>query len=302
MPADEVDAWLDGLDAVFAIQIAYAPNLWRRAHERGILTVLMPNAEWFNPALSDLRYVDRFIAPTRSCAAMLARTGFGSRTWYIPHAVDTERFAFRRREHAGVFLHSRGWGDGDRKGTRFVLEAARRCPEVSFVVQAQEQLAADWPPNVRLVGPTAEPEEIYALGDVAIQPSRYEGVGLPILEAMACGLPTIVPDAPPMNEFPADARLMVAARRFEHNLVGNPFPACATEVDDLVRAIQALHGQPIADLSARARERMEERSWERLRPAYLEALGFVAESEAVSTPFPDYTPAAVATTPWERGH
>jgi hypothetical protein len=61
-----------------------------------------------------------------------------------------------------------------------------------------------------------------------------------------------------------------------------------------VRAIRALHGQPIADLSAAGSARMEERSWERLRPAYLEALGFVPEPDAGSAPFPDHTPAPPA--------
>lgn len=46
---------------------------------------------------------------------------------------------------------------------------------------------------------------------------------------------------------------------------------------------------------------MEERSWERLRPAYLDALGFAPSSEAVSTPFPESTPAPVVATRPDRG-
>jgi glycosyltransferase involved in cell wall biosynthesis len=221
---------------------------------------------------------------------MLAAVGLGARTVAIPHAVDGTRFAFRRRERAEVFLHCRGWGDGDRKGTRFVLEAARRCPEVPFVVRAQEHLPAEWPGNVRLLGATDDPEEQYVDGDVAVQPSRYEGVGLPILEAMACGLPTLVPDAPPMNEYPADPRLLIAGERLQGDLVGNPFPVARPDVDALVAAIRALHGRPIGDLSEASRARIEERAWDRLRPAYLEALGFVAEPSPQVTPFPTFTP------------
>jgi glycosyltransferase involved in cell wall biosynthesis len=274
MPAADVDAWLDGLDAVFAIQSGYAPDLWQRAKVRGILTVLMPNAEWFAPQHPDIALIDRFIAPTTSCMEMLVEAGFGERTVFIPHAIDTRRFAGRRRTLAERFLHIRGWDDADRKGTTFVLAAARRLPEIPFTIRTQMVIHGDIPPNVRLLGEVADPAELYTEGDVAIQPSRYEGVGLPILEAMASGLPTLVPDVPPMNKFPASRELIVAATRTTRSLVGHPFPAGEVDVDDLVRRILSIHGQPIGELSDASRRRMEERSWDRLRPDYLDALGF----------------------------
>jgi glycosyltransferase involved in cell wall biosynthesis len=291
MPSGAVAEWLEGLDAVFAIQAGYAPGLWHHANQRGVRTVLMPNAEWFAPAHPDVPLIDHFVAPTHSCAAMLTQVGLGARTEMIPHVIDTTRFAFRRRERADVFLHCRGWDDGDRKGTQFVWETARRCPEIPFVVRAQAHLAVDWPDNVRLLGPTDAPEAQYEDGDVALQPSRYEGVGLPILEAMACGLPTLVPDVPPMNEYPADRGLLIASEVLQGSLVDNPFPVARPDIDALVTAMRALHGRPIGALSEASRGRMAARSWHRLRPAYLQALGFVADPAPVVTPFPTVTPA-----------
>jgi glycosyltransferase involved in cell wall biosynthesis len=284
MPGEAVDSWLDGLDAVFAIQAGYAPDLWRRARARGILTVLMPNAEWFAPRHPDIALIDRFIAPTLSCAEMLAEAGLGERTVFIPHAIDTHRFAFRRRARAERFLHVRGWGDGDRKGTAFVVEAARQCPEIPFIIRTQTPIPGALPANVELLGAVASPEALYADGDVAIQPSRYEGVGLPILEAMAAGLPTLVPDVPPMNEYAAGPELIVKSGRTTHSLVGHPFPVAEVDVDDLAHAIRRLHGQPIGGLSEAARRRMEERSWDRLRPDYLDALGLDGSASGF-TPF-----------------
>jgi Glycosyl transferases group 1 len=244
-----------------------------------------------HPLSLSVPLIDRFVAPTHACAAMLAPVDLGARTVMIPHAIDTTRFAFRRRERAEVFLHCRGWGDGDRKGTQFVWEAARRCPEVSFIVRAQEHLDADWPGNVHLLGATDAPEAQYADGDVAIQPSRYEGVGLPILEAIACGVPKLVPDAPPMHEYPADQRLLIASEQLHGDLVGNPFPVARPDVDALVPAIRAWHGRPIGDVSGASRTRIEARSWHRLRPAYLAALDFVAEPALAVTPFPPFASA-----------
>lgn len=286
MLESDVAAWLDGLDAVFAIQNGYAPRLWELAKQRGMRTVLMVNGEWFAPASPDMALIDCFIAPTAACAAMLRETGFGDRTIFLPHPIDTDRFAFRRRVRAEVFLHITGHNDRDRKGTSLVLDAARRCPEVLFLIRAQD---GDWaaPPNVRLLGPVDRPPELYTIGDIAIQPSRYEGVGLPILEAMASGLPTIVPDGPPMNEYPTDAALLVAGVRRWGNLVGQPFPITDANLDALIATIRALHHAEITDLSEAARGRMVERSWERSRSSFLTVIGFESDEVAGITPFSD---------------
>lgn len=45
------------------------------------------------------------------------------------------------------------------------------------------------------------PEEIYPNGDIYIYLSRLDGIGLSLPEALSFGLPAIVPDNPPMNEF-----------------------------------------------------------------------------------------------------
>jgi glycosyltransferase involved in cell wall biosynthesis len=47
----------------------------------------------------------------------------------------------------------------------------------------------------------AELASLYRAADVYVHPYRGEGFGLPILEAMACGLPVVVPDAGPALEF-----------------------------------------------------------------------------------------------------
>jgi glycosyltransferase involved in cell wall biosynthesis len=288
MDVRSLEQWLTGLDTVFAIQQGYVRNLWSVAKGLGIKTVLMPNAEFFKPADLEMESVDLFIAPTLACAQMLEDTGFGNRTAYVPHVIDVERFRFRHRDRADVFIHCRGDGGpytgalppeagGDyveRKGTDIVLEAARRCPEVEFLIRYQSPLDADWPGNVRLLGPVAEPHEQYDLGDVAIQPSRWEGVGLQILEAMSCGIPAIVSDAPPMNEYPSDKRLCISVHSNPVTIQKKPWTAWEMDIDSLVKAVKNLHGQRISDLSDSARAQMEKRSWARLRAEYLRLLGF----------------------------
>jgi len=56
------------------------------------------------------------------------------------------------------------------------------------------------------------PEELvetYQAADVLVHPSRYEGFGLQILEAMACGLPVVCSNAGSLQEVAGDAALLV---------------------------------------------------------------------------------------------
>jgi glycosyltransferase involved in cell wall biosynthesis len=98
-----------------------------------------------------------------------------------------------------------------------------------------------------------QPREEWALAysgaSVAVTPSLYEGFGLPVLEAMACGAPVVASDASSLPEVVGEAGLL-----FES---GN--------VEALESAIRAVLEDPqIAErLSAAGFERVKEFSWSR---------------------------------------
>jgi glycosyltransferase involved in cell wall biosynthesis len=50
---------------------------------------------------------------------------------------------------------------------------------------------------------------LYSGSDVFVTASKYEGFGLPLLEAMACGLPCVVSNAGALPEVGGDAALYV---------------------------------------------------------------------------------------------
>ncbi len=55
----------------------------------------------------------------------------------------------------------------------------------------------------------ADLEGLYALADVVALPSRYEGFGLPVLEAMARGVPVVTSNRSSLPEVAGDAALLV---------------------------------------------------------------------------------------------
>lgn len=106
------------------------------------------------------------------------------------------------------------------------------------------------PACVRLAGELSAEElvELYAVSDVMVSPSSFEGFGLTFAEAMACGCPVVGVDATSVPEVVGDGGI----------LVERPEPAL------VAKALGQLLRNPAerAALSARARARAAELSWE----------------------------------------
>ena len=104
---------------------------------------------------------------------------------------------------------------------------------------------------------------LYRGADVFVLPSRHEGFGIPVLEAMAQGTPVIASGIAALREVAGDAALLVT---------GDDPDAWAGALDELFYD-RDLHD----DLAAGGRRRAELFSWERCATetvaVYREAMG-----------------------------
>jgi 1,2-diacylglycerol 3-alpha-glucosyltransferase len=113
--------------------------------------------------------------------------------------------------------------------------------------------------------PTDQHMRQFASCDVCLSPSRWEGLGLPLYEAIAVGMPAITNDSPPMNEVVRDGVNGVVVDSVRWGEAGSGIPAFDPDFEQLSAAIERLADDGERErLAAGARELREgERSWQR---------------------------------------
>lgn len=138
---------------------------------------------------------------------------------YIPWGTDTDLFKpeFIKKEHNKdivTFFHSSGMNPL-RKGTDYIIKAAHNLikEEFKIIIHSQVELTVFFPElkgmidelidneKIEIIDQTISAPGLYHLYDIYLYPSRLEGIGLTVPEAISCGLPTITTDEAPMNEF-----------------------------------------------------------------------------------------------------
>ncbi|HEY5430163.1 MAG TPA: glycosyltransferase, partial [Solirubrobacteraceae bacterium] len=228
-----------------------------------------------------------------------------------------------------------------RKGPDILLEAFKRAfpgrADVTLVIKdfgadsvyrdADRTVFREWAdsgslPRIELLGgdlPAAELAALYRSCDVLVHPYRGEGFGMPVLEAMACGLPVIVTGGGPTDEFcPPEAGWRIASTRsyFPSDRIGTfltegrPW-VLEPDLEHLTELLQLAQADPV---QRRARGRAGRSAaagltWDAVAAHYASRITVLAarrplHSRACDAPFPfseDVQVRLLATPAW-RGH
>jgi glycosyltransferase involved in cell wall biosynthesis len=216
IPPDVLISWIkeNHLDAVIFNE-EYDWGLIKAAKSTGVkvLTYLDYYKEDWKPFMS---LYDKVLCSTQRTYHLVKDL---CNAHFIGWAVDTDLFRpSGNGERKYTFFHNAGWlGINYRKMTPAVILAfdavSRHLPDVTLFIHSQADLDKLPPAIIRIISSnprityhmeTLPAPGLYHKGKILVFPSKLEGLGLPLSEGLACGLPAIVTDAPPMNEFVKD--------------------------------------------------------------------------------------------------
>lgn len=239
---DLVREWLTGLDVVFGCETFYVPWFTSLAASMGVRTVLQPNPEFVGHVLDWQPRPDVLAVPSTW------RIGEIPDAVHLPVGVNRARLPFRLRTRADTFLMVVGHqAVHDRQGLRVVLAALRHVTRpVNVVIRSQRPLASPggYGRHVTLdlrVGDIEDYWQLYDEGDVLLHPRRYGGLSLPMQEALSCGMPVLMPNAPPQDSVLPDGMLLPCTTGQSFRSLVGPLPlydvsprVLAARIDELV--------------------------------------------------------------------
>ena len=175
-----------------------------------------------------------------------------SNAHYLPWGTNIELFSPSHKNNEnqskdGIsFFHSAG-NAPERKGTDLLIKAFSQIEgDKRLIIHSQVNLHNRIPMQktmmkdlisrgeLQIINETVSAPGLYHLGDVYVYPSRLDGLGLTIVEAISCGLPTIVSDSQPMNEFITEATgKTVSVDKFYARADGYYWPQSDVSITDL---------------------------------------------------------------------
>lgn len=229
--AHDVDEFLKDLDVVFIAEAAYTPYLYVRAKQLGVKTANQYNYEFFDWYVAPPEQMpDLFIAPSRwhyedvdnFIKRYNTERGTNIGHVYLHCPVAREMLPQKEIKRASTFLHMGGRSAAyDRNGTETVIEASRLLKsnaKIFIHFQGEQGLSHQAtrkigeykimrfnrgdPSKVAIhVKEYHEYNEAYRNGDVMLLPRRYGGNCLPMNEALSSGMPVIMTDISPNNQF-----------------------------------------------------------------------------------------------------
>jgi len=208
-----------------------------------------------------LKVADLVIVPSKWCQQVFAEAGI--KTMVVPLGYDSNIFKFMFRENKRkekkpfVFLHYNAFNA--RKGFmelfRAFTKAFDKTEPVKLILKTTLEhiplpiTGAEYPNIEIILGKSNEADllKIIQQSDCFVFPSRGEGFGLTPLEAMATGMPAIVPNAHGITEY-FDANYMYEVKiketcpalysRYKNQDVGQ---MVVCDIDDLAQKMRYIY-------------------------------------------------------------
>lgn len=236
---------------IFNEQQWFIPLLWCK--ELGVKTVAYIDY-YTNLTIPLFDIYDSLICNTRRHKSAFEKH---KNAYYVPWGTNINLYAQTSTDlvHSDVvtFFHSAGMNPY-RKGTDLLLRAYLKSRKKGrLIIHTQQELSQFFPEltneiqglieggKLVVITKTITAPGLYYMGDIYVYPSRLDGIGLTIAEALSSGLGCVVPDNAPMNEFVADGcgeKIPIAKYFCRED--GYYWPLCELDVNNLADVLDDL--------------------------------------------------------------
>lgn len=204
IPKEDFEKWLDEVKPDFCVFSEYQ-QWWKEDHNkidickaRGIKPVgwlVWEKLDWND--INEYKKYYKIICPSRFQTLLMRSKGLYNTT-HVPWGIDFSEVDTlpkpERTDKKIRFYHCGGAGGvDDRKNTQKVIEAYKKIQDENTDLLI-----------THLNHKAFSKSEIYSFMkycDVLVNPSKWETIGIPSLEANVCGIPVITTNYAPMNEF-----------------------------------------------------------------------------------------------------
>jgi glycosyltransferase involved in cell wall biosynthesis len=258
--------WLQRVDTVIVPE-SLLPGTFELMRSFGIRVVLIPNLDWAVDPCDESADVGEWIGALRSSRVevwaktprirdTLSNAGIECELleWSIPDPVLDRPPASNGRQTTYYMNCGRG-GWRNRRGVDIALKSfslvRNKTSDVRLILSTVRPLEQYDPPLAPCDGIDVQTgffrrgaiESNYASCSAVLYPSRWEGFGLSLLEALHAGCPVIATDGWPMNElaFHGENALLVPAGQLGNTRLAPRWECSET---DFAAAMWTLHSNP----------------------------------------------------------
>ena len=259
---NDVNWILTDIDTLLIFENEYYNHLTHIAHKRGIRVVVMPMHEgtpWKE------MYADLWLCPS----SLEYELPFTPKV-RINVPVDTDFIIWKKRTIAKHFIHNTGRGGANlRNGTVELLKAMDGVKSpIELTIRSQSlpfnkgdlRISAELK-NVRNYW------DMWLEGDVFIFPEKFNGLSLPIQEAVAAGYAVMVSDRKPFNEW-LPKEMLIPIQSEQTMTMVNQFKSAILSPEDIAKHIDKWYNKDITKFSEWGKKWGEDNSWKVLKKQY----------------------------------
>ena len=256
---------LEDIDIFFTIETPYLWHIIKDCRQKGIKSVLYTMYE-MTPDPIPLHF-DLYICPSK-----LDLKYFPDNKVFLPPPIATERLIWRKRTKARTFIHTGSHGGMNmRKGTPLILEAMKYVKsEIEMIIYTWgSTVSQDRRVRIKRIN-FQNYWQLWREGDVLVYPQDYNGICLPIIEAMASGLGVITTDIFPFNEYMPKKLLFRPGELYKTRAAPRLMETDAAKINpiDIAKKIDKIANKDISEYSLYGRKWAQENSWKVLLPKY----------------------------------